>query len=137
MFIVITVVLFAKIVPAVLAGLLSYVLTKNFLCRIHINNGSKIKEKLVGIIVGLGSIGLLGTVSLPTAITVLVLLMLVHKLEYVIISSSLGADIDSDIWEILIVLFSFEILFGLSGMVFSPILYAFIKKEMRQIGWIK
>lgn len=77
------------------------------------------------------------TVSLPAAIASLVLLMLVHKLEYLIISSSLGADIDSDIWELLIILFTFEILFGLGAMVFSPILYAFIKTELRKINWIK
>lgn len=77
------------------------------------------------------------TVSLPAALAALGLLMLIHKLEYIIISSSLGSDIDSDIWELLIVLFSFEILFGLGAMVFSPILYAFTKSELRKINWIK
>lgn len=77
------------------------------------------------------------TVSLPAAIAALCMLMLIHKLEYLIISKSLGADIDSDIWELLIILFSFEILFGVAGMVFSPILYAFFKKEMRSIDWLK
>lgn len=77
------------------------------------------------------------TVSLPAAVTALGLLMLIHKLEYIIISSSLGSDIDSDIWELLIVLFLFEILFGLGAMVFSPIIYAFAKSELRKINWIK
>jgi predicted PurR-regulated permease PerM len=76
------------------------------------------------------------TVSLPAAITALALLMIIHKLEYLIISQSLGSDIDSDIWELLIVLFSFEIIFGLAGMVFSPILYAFFKREMRSRNWL-
>ena len=76
------------------------------------------------------------TVSFPAAIAALCMLMLVHKLEYFIISKSLGSDIDSDIWELLIVLFAFEILFGVAGMVFSPILYAFFKTEMRQFNWL-
>lgn len=76
------------------------------------------------------------TVSMPAAIGALVLLMLVHKLEYLIISKSLGTDIDSDIWELLIILFTFEILFGVAAMVFSPILYTFFKKEMRRVNWL-
>lgn len=70
------------------------------------------------------------TVSLPAAICSLVVLMLIHKAEYLIISKSLGADIGSDVWELLLVLFAGEILFGTSGLVFAPILYAFFKKEM-------
>ncbi len=70
------------------------------------------------------------TVSLPAAISALVISMLIHKLEYLIISKSLGADIGSDVWELLIVLFAGEVLFGTSGLVFAPILYAFFKKEM-------
>jgi predicted PurR-regulated permease PerM len=70
------------------------------------------------------------TVSLPAAITALVISMLIHKLEYLIISKSLGADIGSDVWELLIVLFAGELLFGTSGLIFAPILYAFFKKEM-------
>lgn len=77
------------------------------------------------------------TVSLPAAIAALVMLIVIHKLEYFIISKSLGADIDSGVWEILIVLFSFEILFGLSGMVFSPIIYVFFKQELRRINWLQ
>ncbi len=77
------------------------------------------------------------TVSMPAAIAALCMLVAIHKLEYLIISKSLGADIDSDIWELLIVLFAFEIIFGVAGMVFSPILYAFFKKEMRSINWLK
>lgn len=76
------------------------------------------------------------TVSIHAAIGALVVLMLIHKLEYLIISKSLGSDIDSDIWELLIILFSFEILFGVAGMVFSPIIYAFFKQEMRNFNWL-
>jgi predicted PurR-regulated permease PerM len=70
------------------------------------------------------------TVSFPAAMTALVVSMLIHKLEYLIISKSLGADIGSDVWELLIVLFTGELLFGTSGLIFAPILYAFFKKEM-------
>ena len=77
------------------------------------------------------------TTSLPAALTVLGLLMLIHKGEYLIISKSLGSNIDSGIWELLIVLFAGEILFGFGGMVFAPILYAYCKKELKLINWIK
>jgi predicted PurR-regulated permease PerM len=70
------------------------------------------------------------TVSFPAAMTALGFSMAIHKLEYLIISKSLGADIGSDVWELLIVLFIGEILFGTSGLIFAPILYAFFKKEM-------
>jgi len=70
------------------------------------------------------------TVSFPAAISALIVSMVIHKLEYLIISKSLGSDIGSDVWELLIVLFAGEILFGTSGLVFAPILYAFFKKEM-------
>lgn len=70
------------------------------------------------------------TVSFPAAMTALAFSMAIHKLEYLIISKSLGADIGSDVWELLIVLFVGEILFGTSGLIFAPILYAFFKKEM-------
>ncbi len=77
------------------------------------------------------------TVSIKTAIAALILLIVIHKLEYFIISKSLGKDIDSEIWELLIVLFVGEIFFGVGGMIFSPILYAFLKKELINIGWLK
>jgi predicted PurR-regulated permease PerM len=70
------------------------------------------------------------TVSFPAAMTALIVSMLIHKLEYLIISKSLGSDIGSDVWELLIVLFAGELLFGTSGLIFAPILYAFFKKEM-------
>lgn len=76
------------------------------------------------------------TVSLPAALAALVLLCIVHKLEYLIISNALGADIGSDVWELLIVLFAGEALFGVSGMVFAPVLYAFVKGELRAFGWL-
>jgi predicted PurR-regulated permease PerM len=75
------------------------------------------------------------TVSLPAALAALVVLILIHKLEYLIISKSLGTEIGSDVWELLIVLFAGEMLFGTSGLVFAPILYTFFKKEMT-IGYL-
>lgn len=77
------------------------------------------------------------TVSVPAAIAALGLLVVIHKLEYLIISKALGADIGSSIWELLIVLFLGETLFGVAGMVFAPVLYAFVKGELRMAGWLR
>ena len=76
------------------------------------------------------------TVSLPAAAAALAFLMLVHKLEYLLNARIQGQQIGAQAWELLIVLFAAEALLGVTGMVLSPVIYAFFKREMRRVGWL-
>lgn len=75
-------------------------------------------------------------VSVPTAIGSLVFLILVHKLEYLINSRIVGGETDSQAWEILMAIIIGEAAFGAGGIVMAPIVYAFIKGELRDRGLI-
>ena len=70
-------------------------------------------------------------VSGGVAIASLTFLVLIHKLEYVINSRIVGGETDSAAWEILLAIIVGEAAFGVSGIVLAPIVYAFIKRELR------
>jgi predicted PurR-regulated permease PerM len=75
-------------------------------------------------------------VSVPTAVASLVFLILVHKLEYLINSRIVGGETDSQAWEILMAIIIGEAAFGAGGIVMAPIVYAFVKGELRERGLI-
>lgn len=75
-------------------------------------------------------------VSVPTAVASLVFLILIHKLEYLINSRIVGGETDSQAWEILMAIIIGEAAFGAGGIVMAPIVYAFIKGELRERGLI-
>ena len=75
-------------------------------------------------------------VSVPTAIASLVFLVLIHKLEYLINSRIVGRETDSQAWEILMAIIIGEAAFGAGGIVMAPIVYAFVKGELRERGLI-
>lgn len=70
-------------------------------------------------------------VSVGVAIASLTFLVLIHKLEYLINSRLVGGETDSAAWEILLAILIGEAAFGVSGIVLAPIIYAFIKRELR------
>ena len=71
-------------------------------------------------------------VSFGTAIASLVFLVLIHKLEYLINSRIVGGETDSQAWEILMAIIIGETAFGAGGVVLGPIIYAFVKRELRE-----
>lgn len=73
----------------------------------------------------------LGT-SVGTAIASLTFLVLIHKLEYLVNSRIVGIQTSSQAWEILIAVLVGEAAFGVPGVVMAPILYAFVKRELRE-----
>ena len=75
-------------------------------------------------------------VSVPTAVASLVFLILIHKLEYLINSRIVGRETDSQAWEILLAIIVGEAAFGAGGIVMAPIVYAFVKGELRERGLI-
>ncbi len=75
-------------------------------------------------------------VSVGTAAGSLVFLILIHKLEYLINSRIVGGETDSQAWEILLAILLGETAFGVSGVVMAPIVYAFLKRELRERGLV-
>ena len=63
-------------------------------------------------------------------------LVAVHKLEYFLNARIIGADIDAAAWELIIVMVAMEAVFGVPGLISAPVLYACVKKELRDTGLI-
>jgi len=75
-------------------------------------------------------------ISVGTAIASLVFLILIHKLEYLINSRIVGGETDSQAWEILLAILIGETSFGVAGVVMAPIVYAFLKRELKERGLV-
>lgn len=69
-------------------------------------------------------------VSIKVAIAALVFLVGIHKLEYFINAKIIGIKINAAAWELLLALLVMESLFGITGLLIAPILYAYIKSEL-------
>lgn len=76
------------------------------------------------------------SVNFHAAVAALLFLIVVHKLEYFLNAKIQGNALGAQVWELLIVLFVMEFLFGAAGMVFAPVLYAFAKTELAYYGWL-
>ena len=75
-------------------------------------------------------------VSVGTAIASLIFLVVIHKLQYLLNSRIVGGEIDAQAWEILLAIILGEALFGVRGVVMAPIVYAFVKRELRERGLV-
>lgn len=75
-------------------------------------------------------------VSVGTAVASLSFLIVIHKLEYLINSRIVGGETDSQAWEILLAIIIGEAAFGVGGVVMAPIIYAFVKRELRDRGLV-
>lgn len=75
-------------------------------------------------------------ISVGTAVASLTFLIIIHKLEYLINSRIVGGETDSQAWEILLAIIVGEAAFGVGGVVMAPIIYAFIKRELRDRGLV-
>lgn len=70
-------------------------------------------------------------ISFGTAVASLTFLVVIHKLEYLINSKIVGGETESQAWEILMAIILGEAAFGIPGIVMAPIIYAFVKRELR------
>lgn len=73
----------------------------------------------------------LGT-SVFVAIISLSFLIIIHKLEYFLNAKIIGNKIQATYWELVIAIVVMEVIFGLAGAIAAPILYAYIKTELKQ-----
>lgn len=76
------------------------------------------------------------SVAFPAAVVSLVFLVVMHKLEYFLNARIQGHEIGAKAWELLIMLFAFELLFGPAGMVAAPVIYAFVKANLKRLHWL-
>jgi predicted PurR-regulated permease PerM len=70
------------------------------------------------------------TVSLKLAISALVFLVLIHKLEYFLNSKIIGDRIRNPVWLTLIALIIGERLMGISGLILAPVVLNYLRVEM-------
>lgn len=75
-------------------------------------------------------------VSLALAASSLIFLVLIHKLEYFANAYFMGGEVDSSPWEILLAMLAGEALFGVGGVVAAPIVYGYVRFELKRGKWI-
>jgi len=74
--------------------------------------------------------------SVEVAISSLVFLVVIHKLEYFLNARIIGSRIKAQAWELLIAMLVMEVLFGIAGLIAAPIYYAYLKNELADKGLI-
>ena len=70
------------------------------------------------------------TVSLKLAISALVFLIIIHKLEYLLNSKIIGDRIRNPVWLTLIALILGERLMGIPGLILAPVVLNYLRVEM-------
>lgn len=71
------------------------------------------------------------TVAFKVAVISLIFLIVVHKLEYYINAKIVGSKLKISIWELLIAMVLMESIFGVIGVVLAPVIYGYIKEELK------
>jgi predicted PurR-regulated permease PerM len=75
-------------------------------------------------------------VSPWVAVASVVFLLVVHKLEYFLNAKIVGARIGAAIWETLIAMIVLDAVFGVSGLILAPVVYAWLKGELVERGLV-
>jgi predicted PurR-regulated permease PerM len=70
------------------------------------------------------------SVSPVLAVSSLLFLIAIHKLEYFVNAHVMGAQIRARAWELLTAMLVLEAVFGITGLVAAPIYYAYLKNEL-------
>ena len=58
-------------------------------------------------------------------------LIVIHKLEYFLNARIVGGQIHARAWELLVAMLVMEAIFGIPGLIAAPIVYAWVKDELR------
>jgi predicted PurR-regulated permease PerM len=77
--------------------------------------------------------GIAFTISPQLAISALVFLIVLHKLEYFLNSKIIGTRINNPVWLTLLGLILAERLMGVPGIILAPVILHFIKVESSQV----
>jgi predicted PurR-regulated permease PerM len=60
-------------------------------------------------------------------------LLLVHKLEYFTNAKIVGGSVEASTWELLSAMLFMEAVFGISGLIAAPVVYAWLKAELKAL----
>jgi predicted PurR-regulated permease PerM len=71
------------------------------------------------------------SVSPLLAVSSLVFLVVIHKLEYFVNARVMGGQIHARAWEILLAMLAMDAVFGIPGVIAAPIFYAYSKNELK------
>jgi predicted PurR-regulated permease PerM len=74
--------------------------------------------------------------SFGMAVSSLVFLVVIHKLEYFLNAKIIGSRIQARPWELLIAMMVMEAAFGFGGVAAAPIYYAYVKAELADRGLV-
>lgn len=75
-------------------------------------------------------------ISLGVGLASLLFLVLVHKAEYFMNARIVGHEVQATAWELLTAMLLLEAVFGIAGLVAAPVLYAWLKAEVKEQGMI-
>ncbi|MBJ6724971.1 AI-2E family transporter [Geomesophilobacter sediminis] len=65
-----------------------------------------------------------------------IFLLAIHKLEYFTNAKIVGGRVHAESWELLCSMVLFEAMFGLTGLIAAPFLYAWLKAELTATGMV-
>jgi len=74
--------------------------------------------------------------SFSVAVWSLAFLVIVHKLEYFLNARIVGGHIHARTWELLLAMLLMESAFGIAGLMAAPIYYAYVKRELSDLGLV-
>lgn len=63
-------------------------------------------------------------------------LVAIHKLEYFTNARIVGGEVHARAWELLCAMLLMEALFGMAGLIAAPVVYAWLKEELKASGLI-
>lgn len=70
-------------------------------------------------------------VSPGAALASLVFLAAIHKLEYFTNARIVGGEVQASSWELLCAMLTMEAIFGVAGLIAAPVVYAWLKAELK------
>lgn len=75
-------------------------------------------------------------VSAGVGVASLLFLVLIHKAEYFMNARIVGHEVQATAWELLSAMLLLETVFGVAGLVAAPVVYAWLKAEVKEQGLI-
>lgn len=75
-------------------------------------------------------------ISLGVGVASLLFLVLIHKAEYFMNARIVGHEVQATAWELLTAMLLLEAVFGIAGLIAAPVLYAWLKAEIKSQGMI-
>jgi predicted PurR-regulated permease PerM len=81
------------------------------------------------VVISLGISPMVGAASL-------LFLVLIHKAEYFMNARIVGHEVQATAWELLSAMLLLEAIFGVVGLVAAPVVYAWLKAEVKERGMI-